>query len=234
MEDGARAGIDRDRLDRIVSQFQRLGVTPEQGREILQPALEAARSGLPSRTVLNRINEGLLKRVPPEAIAAASRKRLESLRSARRLLLSTWGPATFKQAKPFIASLGLALESGLPPQVVTDVLTRGRGKNPAEVKSVIEAGEALQVAGFDPEVLLALLRDCLDRDLHHADVLKVVRFAVERKRQGQDDRSIREALWGQRGAAPWPSAPPTRPPAREPPAASPPPPPETGPRAGGP
>lgn len=195
VDEGVRAGIDRARLEAMVGRLNRSGCSAEQGRQILYPAFEAARAGLPSDAVLAKVEEGLLKRASPPALAEASRRRLEALRTAKHLLSAANFSPVSPRARPLLVSTALALESGLPEQILASTFRRARGRPRSQVRSVVEGGEALWLARLEPPVVDALMADCVSRNLGHEDVLRVVRFATEKKRQGMAGPAIRESLW---------------------------------------
>ena len=60
LEEGREAGLQRSRLEQTVVNLARAGISPEDAREILSPAYEAARAGLPADPVLSKLDEGAL------------------------------------------------------------------------------------------------------------------------------------------------------------------------------
>lgn len=195
VEEGVGAGIDRGRLEAVVARLNRSGSSAEEGRQILYPAFDAARAGLPSDAVLDKVEEGLLKRASSRALVEASRRRLEALRGAKRLLsAASFSPAS-RRGRTLIVSTALAIESGLPEPILGAMFRRARGRPRSQVRSVVEGGEALWLASLEPPVVEALMADCLTRNLAHEDVLRVVRFATEKKRQGMAGSAIRRSLW---------------------------------------
>ena len=203
--EGARAGVDRARLEDLTSRLAAAGVTPEEGRRILAPALAAAKDGLPSRPVLNKINEGVLKRVSVDALAQASEYRLDVLHRARDLVRGRLAAAPRKDLRAVLSSVALALESGVPEPTLVAVLDAGRRGPLPQVKSVVEAAEALHLAGFDAETVEGLTKDCLERNLKRGDVLRVVQFATEKQKSGMEGGTIRAALWGAKLNRPQPA-----------------------------
>jgi hypothetical protein len=206
VEEGTRAGVDRSRLEALVRRLSRAGLSAEASRQVLYPAFDAARTGLPSNVVLEKVEEGLLKKAAPLALAEASRRRLEALRRARKLLSAANLAPGSRRSQPLLLTTALALESGVTDQLLDATLDRAGGRSSSQVKSAVEAAEALWLAGLEPAIVEALAADCLNRNLKRADVLRVVRFAEEKKRQGMAGAAIREALWKAAGKAARPPA----------------------------
>jgi hypothetical protein len=193
--EGVRAGLERLRLKKTTDRLARAGISPETGRLILVPAFDAARQGLPWESVLAKVDEGLLKKVGPEALSAAARSRADSLAKAQGLVVGVFGKVPSREIQALVAASALALESGVTEAALVDVFVRGKGKPMARVRAVVEAGEALHLAGVESDAVEALMDDCLVKNLRRQEILHVVRFAVTKKRQGMTGMAIRQAVW---------------------------------------
>lgn len=198
--EGMRAGIPRDRLEAAAARLDAAGLQPEEAKPALLVAYEAARSGLPAGSVLAKIEEGALKRVDRETLARVARGRLEVLEQARSLLTDTG----HSQSPPgtLVTATALALESGLPASALRPSLERAVSKPVGQAKAVVEAGEALHLEGLDSETVGALMLDAMERNLRRPEMLRVVRYAGERHREGMHGTAIRQSLWAAEGPGP--------------------------------
>ncbi len=200
LDEGEEAGIPRDRLEIAAARLDGSGLTPDEAQPAFLVAYEAARSGLPAGGVLLKIEEGALKRVDGATLAQAAEARFQVLRQARDLLGEA-GHGTSPAGGLGMAT-ALALESGLPASALRPALERGADKPAGQVKAVVEAGEALHLEGLDPETVAALMVDALERNLRRPELLRVVRYAAERRRDGMDGMAIRQSLWAGEGTGP--------------------------------
>ncbi len=198
-QEAERAGVPARRVEATVARMEALGLTPDQGRHLLAPVFRAARQGLPPKFLFAKVDEGLIKGADPDAILRAVERRAAVLRRAVDLLESRQIPVPPAGSGRLVGAVAMALESGLPEEVVGPVLDRGREAGPGRLAAVIEAGEAMFLAGVEPETVRGLMEDCLDRRLRRPEILRVVRFVRERRAQGMEGPAIRELLWGERG-----------------------------------
>jgi hypothetical protein len=196
LEEGLREGLSAQQLEHTAAQLAAAGLSAEEGRSALSPAFRAARQELPAEPVLLKLEEGVRKGASAKSLSAAGETRLAALQRARELLgLQGSGVGTEGGAGLLIAT-ALALESGVPEAPLQSTLDQGRGIPPRRVRAVVEAGEALHLAGLDGETLQALMLDCLERNLRRPEILRMVHFAQERIQAGMDGTAVRAALWG--------------------------------------
>ena len=85
LDEGIKIGINRSRLEKTAARMAKADIAPDEAREILSHAFDAARKGLPASPVLSKIEEGSLKGAFPKALEFTARRRLESLIKARDL-----------------------------------------------------------------------------------------------------------------------------------------------------
>ncbi len=203
---GEAAGLPRARVTATVQRLADAGLTVPEGAEVMAPALEAARAGLPAGPVLAKVDEGVLKRVSPGAVAAAARNRLGALTSARDLLETAGYTAGPGAGRGVLVAVALALESGLPPSALAPVLAAGRGRPFGQVKAVVEAGETLHLAGLAPDTTRSLMLDFLERNLRRPEVFRAARWARERHGSGMRGDDLRRSVWdgSGRGHGPGP------------------------------
>jgi hypothetical protein len=89
----------------------------------------------------------------------------------------------------------MALESGLPAEVLQNIFSRPGGLRYGRMAHVVEAGEVLHLAGLRPSDVQQVMNDCLDRNLDGAATLRVVDVILSGRREGKSFESIYAALW---------------------------------------
>ncbi|MCA1801928.1 MAG: hypothetical protein LC662_05675 [Rhodothermaceae bacterium] len=89
VETARSAGIDQARLDLLVQRAQERGVTGEQFGSMMQPAISLANSNLPYNPVLQKVMEGLAKRVPAPQISQVL-VRIESGLNRSAVIVDGW------------------------------------------------------------------------------------------------------------------------------------------------
>jgi len=120
-----RAGIPEHELAGLVRQSVARGVPGHDVARLLYVVAEASRQGLPAAPVLDKVKEGVAKRVPPERIASvASRIRVE-LATSRDLI---------RRAEQEGVRVEAAEARGPAVEAVADAL--GRGVPPTEVEAL--------------------------------------------------------------------------------------------------
>jgi hypothetical protein len=120
VETARKAGVPSDDVEIIVTRGLERGVGAAMLGRFLDTSAQTARQGLPVRPVLDRIEQGLSKGVPPERIDAAGKRLADGL----------------AKAKPLVDGL---LQNGLPPGT--------GGAKDAALESVARAGEQSLSAG---------------------------------------------------------------------------------------
>lgn len=191
-----------------VPRLQQRGFTAQQARETLACLADAPHQGVPDSALSLRLEEGLAKHVEPQGLLAALQTRLRFMAQARAMVqAANYDMTRGSPCDKLLTATGLALESGVPPGNLADILQRGRGQSAARIQSVIEAGETLTLAGVDPVTTRTLMNDCLERDLRRMEVLRAVRYTLQQHRGGLGGDAIRRSLWGRKaimeGAHGW-------------------------------
>lgn len=180
-----------------VQRLRQNGFSLEQARQTMAYLTDAQHQGVPLQALTSRFEEGLVKKVEPQAIMTALQARLRVLTQARAMLQRTHYDAT--PATPcaeLLTATALALESGVTAEDLSAVLQRGNGQMALRIKSIVEAGESLHLAGVDRTTTQVLMNDCLERNLRRMEVLRAVRYSIEQHRGGMSGDNIRRSLWG--------------------------------------
>lgn len=188
----------------VLDLLRQAGATEEQAGRLREILAGARGAGLPTDMIIFRVREGLAKQASAEAIERAVQTRWQSLRdSASALDRAGYGAVAPEQKHILLPAVALALESGVPAPDLGDVLARGQGRFAMRMKSIVEAGETLHLAGFASKTVKDLMGDCIERNLGRMEVLRAVRYCIERRHNGLPDADIRASLWGSKtnGAA---------------------------------
>jgi hypothetical protein len=180
-----------------VLRLRQQGFTPDQARQTLACLTEAQRQEVPLPALTTRLEEGLAKKAEPQTVMAAVQTRLRVLTQARTLLQAAhYGTVPELPRNELLTATGLALESGVPADDLASTLQRGQGQNALRLKSIIEAGESLRLAGVDRATTQSLMNDCLERNLRRMEVIRAVHYSIQQHRGGMDGENIRRSLWG--------------------------------------
>lgn len=180
----------------LSARLEKGGFTKEQSQRVIQSVDAARKAGLPVDSLLSRIDEGLAKQAPADALERAVQARLQSLESAKTLLAASYSNVAAEPFRQLLAATALALESGVSADDLRAIIARGKGEFAMRMTSVIAAGESLHLAGLGQATTLALMSDCLDRNLGRREILRVVNYCIQQHHAGIDDAEMRAALWG--------------------------------------
>ena len=191
----AQAGLDTRDTERIMERCRELEFSPQSVRAMLTPACNAALAGMTVSAVLAKIEEGLGKNAPPSAIAEAARNRFRHMEQARTMT-QKHRDISKRGEQEVVCAVALARESGVSDAVLEEVLDKGRRRRAAEMRAVVEAGETLALRGFGLEANRTMMVDCLERNLRRTEIVRTVRYAVQRHGAGMEPRAIRKGLWG--------------------------------------
>lgn len=191
---GAAPAPDRVRVE---AELRAGGMAAEPAARLAEILDAAARDALPMEPLRNRLQEGLAKHAPPEAIRAALLARAGALKRAMQMLhAATYDENAEPSHRDLLLAAALALESGVAADDVAGVLQRGGGTSALRIQTAIEAGESLHLAGLDHDTVRTLMFDCLERNLRRMEMLRATRFTIQQHREGTSGGDIRRRLWG--------------------------------------
>lgn len=190
------AGLSEERWDHLVSHMSAGSYAVDDMGSCIQ-ILELARAeDLPVNTVVSRLEEAIAKRVRTESIQKSLEQRLNSLRTARTLLLQAGYDRTDTMGEqPLVVSVASAWESGVPVATLQTVLDGSGGKSSCHMQKVLEAGEILKLVGLDDFYITRLMSDFQDRRLCCGEILRVVKLVTEKHREGVGSGAILQNLW---------------------------------------
>lgn len=192
--EGLDAGMSEEALSPLLRQCRAQGWAPDEARAAFAPAFEACREGLPADPVLSRLAEGIGKGVPADQVAEAVSARCQRLARARDVLANTPG-AMDGVRNPVLMSLTRSLEVGLDEERLRELMALAPQTRPGPLAAVFDGGEILTLSGFPPEITLAIMGDCLERELGRREVFRMVALARDKFGAGEDPASIRQDLW---------------------------------------
>ena len=187
-------GLDESRVDQMLSQCRKNGLSDQEADALLRTAYSARDEALPVDSIFIKIEEGLVKRVDAAQVAEAAETRLDCLRKARQLI-DGQHPGGGEGPPHLLIYTCMALESGLPEEVLQEVFNRQDGRRYGRLVHVLEAGETLQLAGLDPKNTQQIMNDFIDRNLNRLEILRVVDYVLAEQLKGRDFKAIHADLW---------------------------------------
>jgi hypothetical protein len=187
-------GLSAERVDRSIAACRAGGLTVKETEDLFCPVYLAHEEDLPSGCLFIKLEEGLAKGIAWQEVHLAAERRLQCLRKAAELLAEVRS-VRGEQHLHLIQHICLALESGLPEEVLAEVLQRPARFRYGRMIHVIEAGESLQLAGLRPEQTRQVMNDCIDRDLSCSEVMRVIDFFQNGLRNHQDFNALYANLW---------------------------------------
>lgn len=193
-------GVPQQRWASLVALLRAKPYAVAELQSCLDEVEAAAKEGLPTATILSRLEEGAAKQVEAAALRAAVFQRLESLKTAQQLLRDgNYGncPEVFRAE--LLSVLASACENRVPTDGLRRVLKREGVPQTGRLIAAIEGAETLKLVGLDDDTVTALMDDFVVRDLQRGEILRAVRYAAQRHREGVAGRLIREALWSSSG-----------------------------------
>ncbi|MEN7973738.1 MAG: hypothetical protein ABFR47_07885 [Verrucomicrobiota bacterium] len=190
-----RLGLSEERVGAMLEQCRKSGLSAEGADALLASLYSARDENLPVGAVLAKIEEGLAKKVAVDRVVAAAELRLDYLRRANRLVAVLDRGEEHGGDRRLVVRAAMALESGLPEDVLKEVFNRHSGHRYGRLIHVLEAGEALQLAGMDAKDTQQIMLDCIDLDLNRMEILRAVDHILVEQRDGRDFKAIYAELW---------------------------------------
>ena len=193
-EKNLHAGLSVEQVDRALAACRAKKLDLAQAEDLFCPVYTARAENLPAGCVFLKIEEGLAKRVAWQDIHDAADKRLACMRKADELIMSV-RQGRGGEHQHLVMHTCMAMESGLPEEVLKDVFSRPVRFRYGRMIHAVEAGESLQLAGLEPEQTHHIMNDCLDRDLTGEEVMRVVSILQNGLREGKDYDTLHATLW---------------------------------------
>ncbi len=162
---------------------------------LLVPVCAAQDEALPAEAVFAKVEEGLAKKVAVDQVTAAAEVRLGYLRRANQLVAAQSRDEGHGGGQRLVVRTAMALESGLPEEVLQEIFNQYGGRKYGRLGHVLEVAETLQLAGLDVRDTKQIMTDLLDRDLSRAEILRAVDYVLAERRKGRDFAAIHADLW---------------------------------------
>ena len=189
-------GLSKERWDHLVSHMESGAYSRDDLGSSIRILELASAEDLPVDAIVSRLEEAIAKRVQPDSIQKSLERRLNSLRTARTLLLQSGYDRTATMGEQqLVVSVASAWESGVPVVTLQTVLNGSDGKSSCHIQKVLEAGEILKLIGMDDFYITRLMSDFQDKRLCCGEILRVVKLVTEKHRDGIGPSAILQNLW---------------------------------------
>ena len=195
-----QSGVPAEDVDIIVTRSIERGASATTLGRFLDTATQVARQGLPIRPVLDRIEQGLSKGVPPERIDAAGKRLADGLAEAKlltdSLLRNGLLPGAGGAYDAALETVARAGEQGLSTGTMQGLAekVRARGQSLEQFERAVRTRAFLAGSGMQAEAADRVVHACIDRNLTERDYARLERTVSDMVRQGKDmDDIVRAA-----------------------------------------
>lgn len=200
VEAARQAGIPADDVMIIVTRGLERGVGAAMLGRFLDTSAQVARQGLPVRPVLDRIEQGLSKGVPPERIDAAGKRLADGLAKAKPLvdgLLQNGLPHGTGGAKDAaLESVARAGEQSLSAGMMQGLgeTVRAQGQSLDQFERAVRTLSFLAGNGMPADAAERVVQAGIERGLTERDYARLERKVSDMVRQGRSmDEIVRAA-----------------------------------------
>ncbi len=184
------AGVPAEDVEIIVSRGLNRGAEAGAINRFLDISVSAKRSGLPAGPVLNRIEQGLSKGVPPERIAAASERLAEKLRVAQpivdTLIRGGMAPRRSAERKEAIEASARALEQSIPAADIEGMgsAVKSRGGQLPLFTSAVDTAAYFAGSGVSSKTASRLVQSAVEKGYSTKDMDSLVKQMNNEMRKG--------------------------------------------------
>ncbi len=203
-------GVPAEDVEIIVSRAVQRGADAETINRFLSVSLSAKKDGLPIGSILDRVEQGLSKGVPPERIAAAVQQLTQKLEAARPvvddLIRSGVKPGQRNGRDAAIEATARALEKSVPADDLKGIGAAVRDRKGSLLLYTNAANTVAYFAGsgMSAKTSSNLVRNAVERGYAERDLDGMVRQIDDTMRGGMraDDaakKMEREGMQGGRG-----------------------------------
>lgn len=194
------AGIPAEDVEIIIGRGLERGADAATLDSFLETAVRTKQQGLPIRPVLDRIEQGLSKGVPPERIDAASKRLADGLATAKPLvdgLVQNGLPAgTGNAREAALESVARAHEQSLSSDMMQALgeKVRAQGQSLDQFERAVRTLSFLAGNGVPADAAERMVRDCIDRNLTERNYGRLERKVSDMVRQGRSMDEIVRAV----------------------------------------
>ncbi len=190
-------GVTTEQVDQTMDVCRLRGLSVADADRLLAPVYAAKAENLPVGCIYEKIDEGLAKQVGITNILMAAEARLACMRQAKVMvsMIPEVGEGHGAGPAMLLENTGMALESGLDPEVVTNVFQHNGHRKLGRLAHAMEVAETLHLEGFEDEDIRRVLIDFLDRNLNRHEMFRAVGVLKRGLAKGLDFETVYATLW---------------------------------------
>lgn len=188
--DAVNAGLPPADVAVIVKRGLARGVDSKVIEDFIGIPVKAREQNLPVRPVLDRVQQGLSKGVPPEKISAFSRRLVEKLAAADKIVNSIEKSGLRADKKTFrdegTQTVARALEKAIPEDMITKVGLKAAQKRASftTLNASINTITTFVEMGMSPEEASKLINKALDKGYSEKEMIGMERDMSYMMREG--------------------------------------------------
>jgi hypothetical protein len=145
------AGTDAATMDRALSLARESGFPEQTTAELIDLLAVAAEEEIPSSRLIAKVEEGTLKRVPPQRILSALVIKIDEYRAVRSMVGEILKPRTGAFAPEHLTIMAESLGMGMDRAELRTILENAPRVPPAMLVQAVETHALLHQAGFSTE-----------------------------------------------------------------------------------
>jgi hypothetical protein len=188
------AGVPEDDAAVIISRGLEQGAGAVRTAEFLETAAQVQEQGLPVRLVLDRIEQGLSKGVPPERIAAVVQRLSGNLADARPLVqkMEKSGLADGGGSDDAVETVARALERSITGEAIerTGDTVRQQKGSMALFNRAVDTMTTFVGNGMPADHASRIIHTAMDRGYSERDLETMERYMVSELRQNRPVKDI--------------------------------------------
>lgn len=190
LDRGIGAGLERTSLERTLARLAASNVGTEKAEMIFTPLFKQMQAGEHAKQVFLEIEEGILKRVPFEALVHSVFNKNDLFLRAKKDLLKADPEAPPELCSELEASFVATMERGLSEEFVRQIVVMGRKVHPDNTGCILNAVQLLHDAGLKEKELKVFIRYCFEEKLGLEKIDGLVCHIMEKLREGADGQTI--------------------------------------------
>jgi len=195
VEEARKAGVPDTTVITLLSLGYENGVEPASMAELVRITGEIRKKGLPLEPFVDKIAEGVAKRVPAASIENLLNQKQQDYQFAQSITVAYLKKHGIRQQPTSgdLSAIAESLYSGMTRQDLTLTMERAPAVPLFSLKRVIDVQASLKQAGFDPKLSDRIISTALERNFFERQRRGFVRAILAAKRKGISDLEITEA-----------------------------------------